>query len=168
MDVACRPPKRGQTGSSRSQKNNPGSRQSRRFVSAPSLNPLSFTDACCRRCEISTAFKKKRSNTSGCMWTPTLHMEGGPSTCWSGTARLRNYGKWPFTTRGKAQRCAGFISTASTCTTKWATNCAKKVEVGGGSNISDNHGAVVQRHLCREQSARRQSRHVLSWQDGAD
>src|SRR4029453_12782867 len=54
-------------------------------------------------------------------------MEGGRLTCWSGTARLRNYGKWPFTTRGKAQRCAGFTSTGSIFITKWATNCAKNM-----------------------------------------
>src|SRR5262250_1781184 len=126
IDAVCRPPKHGQTGSSRSQKNNPGLRQSQHFASAPSLNPLSFTGACCRHCEISIASKKKISNTSGCTSTLTPSMGGGRLICWSGTARLRNYGKWPFTTHGKAQRCAGFTSTASIFTTKWATNCAKK------------------------------------------
>src|SRR5215471_15356677 len=126
MDAVCRPRKHGQTGSSRSRKNNPGLRQSQHFASAPSLNPLSFTGACCRHCEISIASKKKTSNTSGCTSTPTPSMEGGRLICWSGTAQLQNYGKWPSTTRGKAQRCVGFTSTASIFTTKWATNCAKK------------------------------------------
>src|SRR5215831_3376079 len=168
MDAVCRPPKHGQTGSSKSQKNNPGLRQSQRFASALSLNPLSFTGACCRRCEISIASKKKISNTSGCTWTLTPSMGGGPLTCWSGTARLRNYGEWPFTTRGKAQRCAGFTSTASISTTKWATNCAKKSEVGDGSKTSDNHRAVSWHHLRHEPSSRRQSRYVLPRQDGAN